>query len=211
MLVVGLKPEADDTRVRRNRSGRTRLVPAKSINAGFACRRRPGEVGNVVGTPVPLASSVLASGTRGCSRSEDGRASRPIALKHGVEESDRLGEESSARRSEDSEQGLALKFNRFLNPYGGAREGRKIMLIQRFVKYLNHCVEDHEFAHLRETGLCSTRQDAVRLAKLVPRSRPGKAQRLSSWRNNAVRTSISVADSGTAGAPMLASGRWAVA
>ena len=36
-------------------------------------------------------SSVLASETRGCRGSEDGLAGRQIALKHGVEESDRLG------------------------------------------------------------------------------------------------------------------------
>ena len=62
-------------------------------------------------------SSVLASETRGCRGSEDGLAGRQIALKHGVEESDRLGEESSARRRGDPERGLALQFNRFRNSY----------------------------------------------------------------------------------------------
>ena len=59
-----------------------------------------------------LRTLFLASGMRGCRGSEDGLAGRPIGLKHGVEESDRLGEESSARRSGDPERGLALQFNR---------------------------------------------------------------------------------------------------
>ena len=44
-------------------------------------------MGDVAGTPVPLGSSVLASGTRGCRGSEDGLAGRQVALNHGVEES----------------------------------------------------------------------------------------------------------------------------
>ena len=80
-------------------------------------------MGGFAGAPVPPASSVLASGMRGCRGSEDGPAGRPIALKHGVEESDRLVEESPARRSGDPERGLALQFNRFLNPYGAENTG----------------------------------------------------------------------------------------
>ena len=99
-------------------------MAAGSISAGCGCRRWSGEVGDVAGTPFPHGSPVLASGMRGCRGSEDGRAGRPIGLKHEVEESDRLGEESSARRSGEPERGLALQFNRFRNPYGAEKEGR---------------------------------------------------------------------------------------
>ena len=91
-------------------------------------------MGDVAGTPVPLWSSVLASETRGCRGSDDGLAGRQIALKHGVEKSDRLGDESSARRGGDPEWGLALQFNRFRNSYGSERRGRNITLIQRLRK-----------------------------------------------------------------------------
>lgn len=53
-------------------------------------------VGAVAAASVLLASSVLASGMRGCRGSDDGRVGRSIALKHGVEESGLFGEESSA-------------------------------------------------------------------------------------------------------------------
>ena len=92
-----------------------------SIRAGCRCRSRSGELGDVAGTPVPVGSSVFASGTRGFRGSEEGFGGRPIALKHGVEKSDRLGEESSARRRGDPERGLALQFNRFRNPYGAVK------------------------------------------------------------------------------------------
>ena len=158
-------------------------------------------MGAVAESPVPLASSVLASGMRGCRGSEDDRAGRPITLKHGVEESDRLGEESLAaifhrftaadadltifaalnaarvldvlsstparpdsrspcenshlhalasrigeilrlaRRSGYPERGVALQFNRFRNPYGAKRKGRKVTLIQLVVDTRHLCVE----------------------------------------------------------------------
>ena len=89
------------------------------------CRSRIayGEVSDVAGTQVPLGSSVMASGTRGCRGSENGLAGCQIALEHGVEESDRLGEESSARRRGDPERGPALHFNRFRNSYGAESTG----------------------------------------------------------------------------------------
>ena len=118
----------------RTRPRRTRMVPAGSISAGCGCRRRSGEVGDVAGTPVPLGNSVLASGTRDCRGSEDGLAGRQIALKHGVEETDRLAEESPATRRGDPERGLGLQFNRLRNPYGVERMGRKRTLIQRVGK-----------------------------------------------------------------------------
>ena len=55
--------------------------------------------------------------TRGFGGSEDGLEGRHAALGHRLEESDWLGEESSARRSGDPERGLALQFNRFRNSY----------------------------------------------------------------------------------------------
>ena len=66
---------------------------------------------DAAGTPVPLWSSVLASETRGCRGSDDGLAGCQIALKHGVEESNRLRDESSARRGGDPDWGLGLQFN----------------------------------------------------------------------------------------------------
>ena len=62
--------------------------------------------------------------------SDDGLAGRRVALKHGVEKSDRLGEEPSARRRGDAERGVALQFNRFRNPYGAERTGRNKTPIQ---------------------------------------------------------------------------------
>ena len=108
-------------------------------------------MGDVAGTPVPLGSSVLASRTRGCRGSEDGLAGRQIALKHGVEEPDRLGEESSARRRGDPERGLALQFNRFRNPYGAERTGRKTTLIQWVGKMRNLCVDCQEHSVVEAT------------------------------------------------------------
>ena len=51
-------------------------------------------------TPATVGSSVPASGTRGCSGSEDGLEDGHAALDHRLEESDRLGEEfvSEAQR-----------------------------------------------------------------------------------------------------------------
>ena len=66
--------------------------------------------------------------TRDYSGSEDGLEERHAPLDHRLGESDRLREESSARRSGDPERGLALQFNRFRNPYGAAREERKTTL-----------------------------------------------------------------------------------
>ena len=86
---------------------------------------------------------------RRCRGSDDGLAGRPIALKHGVEESDRLGEASSARRRGDPERGLALQFNRFRNPYGAERMGIKMTLIQWVGKTRNLCVDDHRGCLIR--------------------------------------------------------------
>ena len=57
-------------------------------------------MGDVAGTPATVGSSVPASGTRGCSGSEDGLEDGHAALNHRLEESDRLGEEfvSEAQR-----------------------------------------------------------------------------------------------------------------
>ena len=84
--------------------------------------------------------------TRDYSRSEDGLEERHAPLDHRLGESDRLGEESSARRSGDPERGLALQFNRFRNSYGAAREERKTTLLQRVGKLRDLCVE---ISHLR--------------------------------------------------------------
>ena len=110
---------------------RLRMPP--EVGRGGRCRRNTGSA-------LELRSGV-GEETRGCRGSDDGLAGRPIALKHGVEESDRLGEESSARRSGDPERGLALQFNRFRNPYGAEMEGRKTTLIQRVGKTRNLCVD----------------------------------------------------------------------
>ena len=80
-------------------------------------------MGDVAGTPDTVGSSVLASGTRDCSGSEDGLEGRHAALDHRLDESVRLGEESSARHSGYPERGLALHFNRFRNPYGADNTG----------------------------------------------------------------------------------------
>ena len=82
--------------------------------------------------------------TRDYSGSEDGLEERHAPVDHRLGESDRLGEESSARRSGDPERGLALQFNRFRNPYGAAREERKTTLLQRVGKLRNLCVDYHE-------------------------------------------------------------------
>ena len=55
--------------------------------------------------------------TRGYRGSDDGLGGRPIVLKHDVDESDRLGEKSAAKRRGDPERDLALQFNRFRNSY----------------------------------------------------------------------------------------------
>ena len=142
-FVVGVEPGADETWIRRIRPRQIRIIPAGlSISASSGARRRSGEVGDVAGTPVLPGSSVLSSRTRGCRRSEDGRADLPVAFEHRLEESDRLGEESSARRRGDPERGLALQFNRFRNPYGTERTGRKKTLIQSVIRMRNLCVEN---------------------------------------------------------------------
>ena len=171
-LIVGVEPGADNPWFRRTRPRRTRIVPAGlSISAGSGCRRRSGEVGDVAGTPVPLESSVLSSGTRGCRGSEDGLADLRVALEHRLKESDRLGEESPARRRGDPERSLALQFNRFRNPYGGERTGRKRTLIQSVVKTRNLCVEQQHVILLPSPG----RGRPGRRGRPVPRRRSRRA------------------------------------
>ena len=85
---------------------------------------------------VPLANSVLASGTRGCRGREGGLAGRQVALDHPFEESDRVGEDSTPMRGSEPKRGLALQFNRFPD-----QKARKTALLQWFRKARNHCVE----------------------------------------------------------------------
>ena len=129
-LIVGVEPGADDTRIGRTRSGRTCIVPAGVDQRRLRMPWKVGrdgrcEMGDVVGTSVRLGNSVLASRTRPWGGCKDSLAGRQIALKHGVEESDRTGENSTTMRGTVPERGLALQFNRFRNPYGAERTERK--------------------------------------------------------------------------------------
>lgn len=83
-------------------------------------------MGDVSGIPNTVGNSVLALGTRGFGGGEDGLEGRHAAVDHHIEESDRLGEESSARSSGHPERGLGLQFNRFLESSRREEGGEKI-------------------------------------------------------------------------------------
>ena len=114
-------------------------MPSESASSSFGRSRGSGEVGDVAGSR--LANSVPASGTRGCRRSEDGLAGRPVAMNRRVEELDLLRGDSTTMRGTEQQRGLALQFNCFPNPYGAEKTMRKTTSLQRIRKTRNLCVE----------------------------------------------------------------------
>ena len=139
---VGPEPGVDDSRVRCIRREQTQIVSVEKIGAGCGGRPRPGAVGDIAGTRIPLESSELASRTCGCEVSEDGFADRQAVVDHPFPDSDRLGEDSTTMRGTGPEWGLALQFNRFRNSYVTDGTRRKTTLLQWLRKTRNLCVDD---------------------------------------------------------------------
>ena len=134
-------------------------MSVEKIGAGCGGRPRPGAVGDIIGTRIPLESSELASRTCGCEVSEDGFADRQAVGDHPFEDSDRLGEDSTTMRGMDSERGLALQFNRFRNSYVTDGTRRKTTLLQWLRKHvifvsMRHTESGHRFWGVPPDKVC---------------------------------------------------------
>ena len=80
-------------------------------------------MGGIAEAQVPVADRNIAWAICGCEDTEDGLAVLPATFEDRLEESGRLGKDSTTRRGRDPERGLALQFNRFRNPYGTEKTG----------------------------------------------------------------------------------------